>query len=203
MKYEVVFKSGKIKNVVSKDVNKIKNYITESFDSIESVKKLNEEVALIDEPMYGIGDESNHKFAEIYYDVKNLLKPYFSSKEDDENITYFRELPVEILTKIINIVNEVASGILEDTCGEFGPTLLDLYNFGRQVKRGSNQYVKVTFSGYLIGIARGDTRITLENITIKGNGVGRNKHIREKFDQITEYANDVDIKSSVLRAFWD
>ncbi len=42
MKYEIIFKSGKIKNVISKDVNKIKNYITESFDSIKSVKRLDE-----------------------------------------------------------------------------------------------------------------------------------------------------------------
>lgn len=42
MKYEIIFKNGKIKNVVSKDVNKIKNYITESFDSIKSYKRLDE-----------------------------------------------------------------------------------------------------------------------------------------------------------------
>ena len=38
--YQIIFKSGKIKNVVSKDVNKVKNYITESFDKIQSVKKI-------------------------------------------------------------------------------------------------------------------------------------------------------------------
>ena len=43
MKYEIIFKNGKIKNVVSKDVNKIKNYITESFNNINSVKRLDEE----------------------------------------------------------------------------------------------------------------------------------------------------------------
>lgn len=42
MKYEIIFKSGKIKNVISKDVNKIKNYITESFNNIKSVKRLDE-----------------------------------------------------------------------------------------------------------------------------------------------------------------
>ncbi len=42
MKYEIIFKSGKVKNVISKDANKIKNYITESFNKIQSVKRLNE-----------------------------------------------------------------------------------------------------------------------------------------------------------------
>lgn len=43
IKYEIIFKSGKVKNIVSKDINKVKNYITESFDDIESVKSLNED----------------------------------------------------------------------------------------------------------------------------------------------------------------
>ncbi len=43
MKYEIIFKNGQIKNVVSKDVNKVKNYITESFNKISSVKRLDEE----------------------------------------------------------------------------------------------------------------------------------------------------------------
>ena len=42
MKYEIIFKNGQIKNVVSKDVNKVKNYITESFNKISSVKRLDE-----------------------------------------------------------------------------------------------------------------------------------------------------------------
>ncbi len=45
MKYEIIFKNGQIKNVVSKDVNKVKNYITESFNKISSVKRLDEAVS--------------------------------------------------------------------------------------------------------------------------------------------------------------
>lgn len=44
--YQIIFKSGKIKNVVSKDVNKIKNYIAESFGNIKSVKRLDKEVII-------------------------------------------------------------------------------------------------------------------------------------------------------------
>lgn len=43
IKYEIIFKSGEVKNIVSKDINKVKNYITESFDAIESIKSLNED----------------------------------------------------------------------------------------------------------------------------------------------------------------
>lgn len=44
--YKIIFKSGKIKNVVSKDVNKIKNYITESFKDIQFIKRLDEETII-------------------------------------------------------------------------------------------------------------------------------------------------------------
>ena len=44
--YQIIFKSGKIKNVVSKDVNKIKNYISESFNKINFIKRLDEEAII-------------------------------------------------------------------------------------------------------------------------------------------------------------
>ncbi len=69
MKYEIIFKSGKIKNVVSKDANKIKNYITESFDNIKSYKRLDERVG----DAITVGD----------------LKNYISSREFNK-ICYWR-----------------------------------------------------------------------------------------------------------------
>ena len=44
IKYEIIFKSGEVKNIVSKDFNKVKNYITESLNKISSVKRLDEAV---------------------------------------------------------------------------------------------------------------------------------------------------------------
>ena len=75
MKYDIIFKSGKIKNVVSKDVNKIKNYITESFNNINSVKRLdeNEPTKASDDKIKQAQEKLDNALARLAYYKKEKL----------------------------------------------------------------------------------------------------------------------------------
>ncbi len=110
MKYEIIFKSGKIKNVVSKDVNKIKNYITESFNDIKSVKRLNESVDKKPSNSYIFGfDHDSYEYITVgekltpkqieefkkSHDIYDIITPKYNLiwlSHDDEDIT-IEEIP--------------------------------------------------------------------------------------------------------------
>ena len=102
MKYEITFKNGQIKNVVSKDVNKVKNYITESFNKISSVKRLDESKNRIGYPVEVISNETekinydkvvNSAYKKANKDAKELRKINNEEGRDKEIAKIAMHLP--------------------------------------------------------------------------------------------------------------
>lgn len=189
MKYEIIFKSGKIKNIISKDASKIKNYITESFNKIQSVKVLNEEA---DFPRLS---------EEAYSKILSIIHP---TKKSFGGIIRFNNLTVEQLEEI----SKVEGVDLYDKQNE-APTLKQFLEFGENVTRFSllNLDGELYYEGYLVDADRNDSRITIDGIAIKNVSVKEDPEdldeLKSDFKRFARKADELDIEDNYMRAWWD
>ena len=189
MKYEIIFKNGQIKNVVSKDVNKIKNYITESFNSIKSVKVLNEEA---DFPRLS---------EEAYSKILSIISP---TEKSFGGIIRFDDLTFEQLEEI----SKVKGVNLYDKQNE-APTLKQFLEFGENVTRFSllNLDGELYYEGYLVDANRSDSRITIDGIVIKNVSVKEDPEdldeLKSDFKRFARKADELDIEDNYMKAWWD
>lgn len=189
MKYEIIFKSGKIKNIVSKDASKIKNYITESFNNIKSVKVLNEEA---DFPRLS---------EEAYSKVFDIISPV---EKSFGGIIRFDNLTVEQLEEI----SKVKGVDLYDKQNE-APTLKQFLEFGENVTRFSllNLDGELYYEGYLVDANRSDSRITIDGISIENVSVKEDPEdldeLKSDFKRFARKADELEIEDNYMRAWWD
>ncbi len=190
MKYEIIFKSGEIKNIISKDANKIKNYITESFDNIKSVKVLNEEANF---PRLS---------KEAYSKVFDIISPTENSGVG--GVIRFDNLTIEQLEEI----SKVKGVNLYDKQNE-APTLKQFLEFGENVTRFSllNLDGELYYEGYLVDANRSDSRITIDGIVIENVSVKEDPEdldeLKSDFKRFARKADELEIEDNYMRAWWD
>lgn len=89
IKYEIIFKSGEVKNIVSKDINKLKNYITESFDDIESVKILDEDTVKSKEYTVVVFEIEKNSDFDFPYEIERFNGIESAKKYATEQLEYY------------------------------------------------------------------------------------------------------------------
>ena len=189
MKYEIIFKSGKVKNVVSKDINKIKNYITESFNNIKSVKFLNEEFNF---PRLS---------EEAYSKILSIISP---AEKSFGGVIRFDNLTVEQLEEISKV-----EGVNLYDKQNGAPTLKQFLKFGENVTRFSllNLDGELYYEGYLVDADRNDSRITIDGIVIKNVSVKEDPEdldeLKSDFKRFARRADELEIEDNYMRAWWD